>query len=225
MPFRIRFLDFPTRAPLDGLLAHYEPIAKGLHVLEEALNGYLHAGPSRAFKVLLAEMDTLENEADKLKRKIRNHLPPALFTIVDKSLLLAATSRQDDIMDASHEALLWLAMRAVEIPESVRPGLRDVLAQAVGTVTLLKPALTAITRLVCGEPQDRREAKECIHAVREQHRTVARARFRLAQDIYALDADFRDVYQIMHFLDSLHDASHSAEACADFLRAMIARQD
>gem|GEM_PF-5263557 len=30
MPFRIRFLDFPTRAPLDGLLAHYEPIAKGL---------------------------------------------------------------------------------------------------------------------------------------------------------------------------------------------------
>jgi hypothetical protein len=35
--------------------------------------------------------------------------------------------------------------------------------------------------------------------------------------------DFKDIYQLTHFIKQLHAMSHNAEGCSDMLRAMIAR--
>jgi len=227
MQIRLPFLGIPSRAPLDGLLAHYEPIAKGLTVIERALAGYLHDGVTRGFMALTAELDSLEAEADKLKRHARNHLPRGLFMAVDKTLYLNCSRSQDDIMDHAQDALHWLAMRQAATPRGMDEDLQGFLAEAARTVTLLRPALAATVALVhrdaaAGE-DGRKVVKERIHAVREQHTKVSKARGRLVGAIYGADLDFKDIYQLVHFVDCLRGMSHSAEGCADILRAMIAR--
>lgn len=227
MLIRIPFLGLPSRAPLQGLLAHYEPIAKGLTVLERALAGYLHDGASRGFLALAAELDSLEAEADKIKRHARNHLPRGLFMAVDKTLYLGYSRSQDDVMDQAQDALHWLAMRQAAIPAPMGDELKAFLVEASRTVSLLRPALAATIALVHNDPVEggggRKAVKERIHAVREQHMRVSKARARLVSAIYGSGLDFKDIYQLIHFVDGLRGMSHSAEGCADVLRAMIAR--
>lgn len=225
MLIRIPFLGISSRAPLEGLLAHYEPIVKGLTVIERALKGYLHDGASRGFMALTAELDSLEAEADKIKRHARNHLPRGLFMAVDKTLYLNYSRSQDDVMDQAQDALHWLAMRQVDMPEAMGGELKEFLADVVKTVMLLRPALEGTIALLHREARDagRKAVKERIHAVREQHMKVSKARFRLVGAIYDSPLDFKDIYQLIHFVDCLRGMSHSAEGCADILRAMIAR--
>lgn len=225
MLIRIPFLGIPSRAPLEGLLAHYEPIAKGLTVIERALKGYLHDGANRGFMALTAELDSLEAEADKIKRHARNHLPRGLFMAVDKTLYLNYSRSQDDVMDQAQDALHWLAMRQVDMAEAMGGELKEFLAAVVQTVMLLRPALEGTIALLHREAKDagRKAVKERIHAVREQHMKVSKARFRLVAAIYDSPLDFKDIYQLIHFVDCLRGMSHSAEGCADILRAMIAR--
>ena len=71
----LRFLGPRRQDYLPGLLDHYVPIARGMALLGEALGRSLAAGQDAGFKVLAGEIDILEAEADKIKRRIRNHLP------------------------------------------------------------------------------------------------------------------------------------------------------
>ncbi len=62
-------------------------IIEGVSIIREALECYISgSGVCREFKELTAEVDAIEEHADKIKRNIRNHLPRRLFMPVDKTL-------------------------------------------------------------------------------------------------------------------------------------------
>lgn len=220
LSFLARFL---SRKPMLGLLDHYEPVAKGMAVLEEALSGYLTKGMSRGFQVLAAEMDRVEAQADKIKRTVRNHLPHSALMAVDKTLFLNYTRGQDNILDLAQDALHWLGMRPMTVPEPFRPGLMDLVGKVNATVTLLKPAITATLGLVHGDPVNRAETKEIFHDIRRRHTAAAKVKHKLVAEVYNQDADFKDIHQLIHFIEFIHEMSHNAEGCGDILRAMIAR--
>ncbi len=222
MRLRIPFLEIPSREPMQGLLTHLDVIERGMAVLDEAWSGYLHR-VGRGFQALMAELDTLEAEADKIKRHVRNHLPSGMFMAVDKTLFLNCTSRQDDILDNAHEALAWLGMRTMEVPAEFAKGIGQLMAEVQETVRLLRPALKDTISLVHGDTTDRAAVKEHIHVIRLQHLKVAKLRYNLVSAIYSSDMDFKDIHQLLHVIDALRDVSHSTEGAADILRAMIAR--
>lgn len=222
MRLKARLLGIPSPEPMQGLLTHLDTIIRGMSVLDEAWRGYVHR-VSRGFQALVAEMDTLENDADKIKRRIRNHLPSGMLMAVDKTLFLSCTSRQDDILDSAHEALNWLAMRTIEVPPQFAEAIGELLDEVKETVGLLRPALVDTIALVHGTPVDRGAVKERFHAVRLQHQKVATMRYGLVSTVYSSTMDFKDIYQLLHVIDALRDVSHSAEGAADILRAMIAR--
>ena len=211
------------RKHLPGLLDHYEPVGKGTLVIEAALREYLESGVCLAFTTLVAEIDTLEGRADKIKRRIRNHLPRAVFLEVDKILFLGYTRSQDNILDSAQDALAWLGMRRMDLPDALLHSLWDYWKDVCHTVQLLKPALTATCDLVYGRSRDRTATKRTYHAIRIGHSTVSKAKRQLAKAAFETPADFRDVYQFVKFVEHLHAMSHNAEGCADALRAMIAR--
>jgi len=212
------------RSPMDGLLTHYEQIRAAMGVIQETLFCYFSGGSAcRDFQALKAEIDAREEAADKLKRTICNHLPRGLFMAVDKTLFLNYTRAQDNILNAAQDALEWLSMRSVVVPERFRPDGQGLVEEAARTVLLLHPALESTIRLVHGDIFDRKAVKETYRAVRDQHKAVRRAKAAIARDVYGSDLDFRDIYQLLHFFDCMHGMSHSAEGCADILRAMIAR--
>jgi uncharacterized protein len=224
MPMGAWYVKLTGRKQLAGLLEHYGPAEKVLSVIDEALRGYLSSGASRSFQALMAEVSYLESQADKIKRRVRNHMPRAMFMEVDKTLFLNYTRYQDNILDEAQIALNWLGMRQVDVPLHFHEALFTFRSTVSTTVNLLKPALSATISLIYGQTQDRAAVKECFFRVRSQQLEAAKAKNHLMGELMSsTDLDFKDAYQLMKFVEGLHGMSHNAEGCADVLRAMIAR--
>lgn len=212
------------RSPMNGLIEHYEQISKGMGLIEESMECYITGGTCKDFNTLLREVDEAEEHADKIKRNIRNHLPRALFMAVDKTLFINYTRSQDNILDAGQEALNWLGMRRMPIPEEFQKEFVFFLHKVSKTIELLRPALEATVGLVHGDGKlDRLSTKNTYRAIRAQQREVFRERIRIVSAVYRSDLDFKDIYQLIHFVDALFAMSHNAENCSDMLRSMIAR--
>ncbi|GAU07430.1 DUF47 domain-containing protein [Desulfoplanes formicivorans] len=213
------------KSPMEGLVEHYDKIAECIYVISESLECYVSGvGACREFTELTREIDAIENHADLIKRNIRNHLPRRLFMAVDKTLFLNYTKSQDNILDSAQEALQWLGMRQVAIPEGTfQKMLIDLLEEVKNTTELLGPALRDTIGFVHGETVDRMAIKQKFQAVRRQHHDVQKLSRKLTSAIYNSTMDFKDIYQLIHFVDCLVTMSHDSENCADILRTMIAR--
>ncbi|EFL52417.1 conserved hypothetical protein [Solidesulfovibrio fructosivorans JJ]] len=223
LPRALRFLGPRRKDYLPGLCDHYRPVARGMALLAEALRHCLDASPDDAFAALVGEIDILEGAADKIKRRIRNHLPAAGLMVVDKTLFLDYTKRQDDILDAVLDAAVWLDRDDFVVPPPLRPALEDCVAEAARGVELLEPALAGtVDYILCGGGE-RDALKKAMQAVRDQHRRVIRAKRALVAAAYGTDMEFGRVYQVVRFVEYVYRASRKAENCADILRAMLAR--
>lgn len=211
------------RVYLAGLLDHYAPVAKSLNVLDEAFGRYRRKSADRGYQVLASQIDVLEGEADRIKRRVRNHLPPGALMVVDKTLFLTYTRHQDNILDAAQEALTWLGMGEPDLPADVVDLFEEYQARVKKTVRRLKPALAETVALLLDGGPDRGDVKRRFHEVRVRHQKSARVRRELLVALFALPADFRDIYRLLRYMECLEQMSHEAEACADTLRAMLAR--
>lgn len=225
MNFRVPFFGILSeRNPMDGLIEHYSQIGKGMALIRESMECYITGGTCREFNQMLEEVNEIEDKADKIKRNIRNHMPRGLFMAVDKTLFLNYTRSQDNILDAGQEAMNWLSMRRVLVPEEFHKQFVEYMDSVGKTLELLGPALEATINLVKGGGKlDREGTKNTYRAIRYNHKEVSRSKQALISAIYNADMDFKDTYQLLHFVESLNDMSHNAENCSDLLRAMIAR--
>lgn len=211
------------RKSLPGLYEHYEPVAKGVVVVLAAMKEYAKTGYSLSFQTIAAQIDPLEGQADKIKRRIRNHLPRAMFLEVDKTLFLNCTRSQDNILDEAQHALNWLGMRPMNLPCELVESAREASKESCLSVELLKPALQSTMDLIYGQTSDRTAVKETFHNVRLQHHKASKAWRKVIKAAYESECDFRNVHQFLKFVEHMHSMSHNAEGTADVLRAMIAR--
>lgn len=212
-----------NHSPMDGLVEHYDKIAECIAAIDDSLECYVSGGVCREFEELTKVVDEIENHADSIKRNIRNHLPKGLFMAVEKPLFLNYTKSQDNVLDAAQDALHWLAMRKVIIPEDIQKDIIYLLDAVARCTVLLGPALKSTIALIHGESLDREGTKECYRKVRRERDQVRKLKNELQKKLYAKDIEFKDIYQLMHFVDCLDDMGHNTENCAELLRAMIAR--
>ena len=221
MPF---FGMLSPKSPMQGLVEHYDQISQCLELIREALECYVSgSGVCREFEELRKEIDKIENQADKIKRRIRNHLPKSLFMPVEKTLFLNYTTQQDDVMDEAQDALRWLGMRRIQIPALYQKAFISLLEEVSEAATQLGPALKMTVGLVHGEHLDREGCKDKYRTVRLQREKVFKWKQQLISDIYNSDMEFKDIYQLIHFVDCLNTMAKSCEQGAGTLRAMIAR--
>ncbi len=224
MSIRLPFFGLlAKRDPMEGLVEHYDKIAECIDTIDDSLECYVAGGVCREFEELTRTIDNIENQADSIKRNIRNHLPKGVFMAVEKHLFLNYTKSQDNILDSAQDALHWLAMRKVDIPEDVQKDIIFLLDAVRQTTDCLGPALDATIALVHGESLDREGTKALYGKVRRERENVRKLKNDLQKKVYAKDIEFKDIYQLLHFIDCLDDMGHNTENCADFLRSMIAR--
>lgn len=181
------------------------------------------AGSTRDFMIFVEEVNKVEEDADQIKRNIRNHLPTGLFLAVDRTLFFNYTRQQDNILDCGQDSLHWLCIRHINIPRDFQSGMLQYVDAVSKTVSLLKPALEAAVAFVNGDSDDREKTKDLCRDVRWQHGTVSKMKRGLDIEIYNADMEFKDINLLMLLTKDLHGMSHNAEGCADMLRAMIAR--
>ncbi len=212
------------RSPMLGLVEHYTKIAEGVVLIKDALQCYISGYEvCQEFNDITKQVDEIEAHADKIKRNVRNHLPRRLFMAVDKTLFLNYTRSQDNILDSAQEALHWLGMRKMVIPQEFQKPIIDLVEEATETVLFLEKALKSTIGLVHGEHIDREGCKQHYRAVRVQRDKVVKIERKLLSDIYNSTMDFKDIYQLIHFVECLDELVKNCEMCADTLRAMIAR--
>lgn len=222
------FLRAPVSVPFQGLSEHLRIVERGLSVLSECLTRLEREDVSGGFQALVGELASLEEQADKAKRRLRNHLPGSWRMPVDKGLLLLYSGRQDDVLNHALLAARWLSIRAGRPGESAAS--RALAAQlgkaAVETARLLGPAMTGCADLLTGGKIERAEVKNRFRAVKKRHRSVSRGHFALCQALLG-DAspvqDYRDAIQTLRAADSFLALSHAADQGVDALRALMAR--
>jgi hypothetical protein len=142
---------------------------------------------------------------------------------VDKTLFLNYTRGQDNILDSAQEALHWLGMRRMALPAQFQKPIIEFLDQVAATAKLLEPALQSAVKIVHGESLDREGCKEKFRKIRVQRDRVTREKKTLRSNIYNSELDFKDIFQLILFIDCLSDMAKNCETCSDALRAMIAR--
>ncbi|MDR2489440.1 MAG: DUF47 family protein [Desulfovibrio sp.] len=226
MALRIPFFGLISpRSPFLGLLEHYEQIAIGMALIEESMGCYISGGSEgdKECSDLQREVNEAEEKADTIKRYIRNHLPRSLVLPVEKHIFFNYTRQQDDILDAGQAGLQWLAMRSVVVPEVFQRDLLYFLDAVSSCVKMLKPAIEDTIAWVNDEGVDRDDVKQRYRAVRRQHKKVTGMMHELNAKLYCSSMDFKDIYQLMQFVEKLHSMSHGAEGCADLLRVMLAK--
>jgi uncharacterized protein Yka (UPF0111/DUF47 family) len=114
-------------------------------------------------------------------------------------------------------------MRSLTIPAEFQHKLAEYAGMVGQTIHLLKPALEATVQLLSGKILDREEIKGHYRTVRENHKEVNKVQNEIVPSLFNSGKDFKEIYQLIHFTERLQHMSHSAEGCADILRAMIAR--
>lgn len=224
MALRMPFFGLLAKStPMDGLVEHYDKIRECLKLINESLECYVTGGSCRELEELSIALDKVEAQADKIKRGIRNHLPRNVFMAVEKPLFFNYTSKQDNVLDSAQDALHWLAIRNLKVPEEFQKDLIYLMDGVSETATLLGPALKATIGLVRGTVYDREGVKRAQRQVRHQRDRVRKRTNDLTRRIFNSDLEFKDIYQLIHFVECLCDMSNNAASCSDILRAMIAR--
>ena len=87
-----------------------------------ALLAALVAADWPALEAVTRQIDTLEGQADDIKREIRKHLSTSLFSSVERSETLELVHNMDDIADACHDVARLVGLRRTALPAELGPG-------------------------------------------------------------------------------------------------------
>lgn len=135
------------RSPIAPLQEHMKVSAE----CAAQLLSYFESVFSEDWDAVQAEYDKIgefEDEADRIKREIRIHLPKSLFLPVSRSDLLEMLHMQDRIANKTKDIAGLVLGRQMSIPESVRPLLKDYLEVSVSTTTFALQALEELDELI-----------------------------------------------------------------------------
>lgn len=90
------------KSPFSPLQSHMKKVGSCIKKLSEIF-ALVEKKKVENLEELVAELSTLEHEADQTKNEIRNHLPKSIFLPIDRSELLEILSVQDCIADKAEE--------------------------------------------------------------------------------------------------------------------------
>lgn len=173
------------------------------------------------------DMSRLEQEADKLKKSVRLHLPKSLFLPVPRSDLLELLSVQDKVANRAKDIAGLMLGRQMAIPQALQPLMRTYVQRSVDASAQALKAMNELDELLetgfAG-----REAVLVETLIEElgviEHDTdrlqieVRRTLFKLEKDLPPVDVMF--LYQI---IDWIGDVADRAQRVGNRLEQLLAR--
>lgn len=94
------------------------------------------------------EMSRLEQEADKLKKSVRLHLPKSLFLPVPRSDLLELLSVQDKVANRAKDIAGLMLGRQMAIPQALQPLMRTYVQRSVDASAQALKAMNELDELL-----------------------------------------------------------------------------
>lgn len=173
------------------------------------------------------EMVRLENEADKLKKSVRMHLPKSLFLPVPRSDLLDLLSVQDKVANRAKDIAGLMLGRQMTVPTPIQP---QMLAYVRRCVDASAQALKAMDQLdeLLETGFSGREAAIVEHMVEELEaieNETDRQQIEVRRGLYKLEKDLPpvDVMFLYRVIDWVGDIADRAERVGNRLEQLLAR--
>lgn len=135
------------RSPIAPIQHHMEVASRAagelLLCIEAILDENWDEARAKADRVI-----ELEAEADDIKREIRLNLPRSLFMPVSRSDLLELLHTQDKIPNIAKDIVGLATGRQMEIPDELKPQLREYVNYSIGATNLAVRALNEVDELI-----------------------------------------------------------------------------
>ena len=169
----------------------------------------------------------LENEADDLKRDIRQRLPASLFLPVPRTDLLDMLRMQDKIANRAKDISGLMLGREMAIPEPIQQELLELLRTTLQAIEQAVLALNELDELLAAGFRGHEvdiverlitELDQLEHKADEHERTLRSSLFAVERDLYPIDVMF--LYQIIQWVGDLANLSQQV---GNRLQQLLAR--
>jgi len=187
----------------------------------------LAAGDGDRIRAHQAKINTLENQADDIKNKIRAHLPKSLFMPVDRRDFLDMLIRQDSIADTAQDIAGLLAQREMPIPPTFGDDLARYVERNVDAVRQCGLIVNELDELLAmsfgGRSAERVTAMiDELSSIETDTDTLGT---RLVQSLFDHEDSMKPISVVFWYelLREIGDLADYAEDVGDRLRLLIAR--
>jgi len=212
--------------PFDKLIQHAKIVNECTQYMQQAVDAYF-SGDFAEFEKNRKKVIELEEEADKLKRTIRNHLPSRIHMSVDKNNFLLLITQQDKILDYEEDVVQWLSMREVCYCEDIVKKFNMLTKKAIETIEHFQNAVFNLPEVLESSfsEEERSETKKYIKMVSQSEyesdlmeHEVSKALFEYGKDI-----SYLDFYHLVRTVQLLGEISNHAENASDRVRTLLTK--
>jgi predicted phosphate transport protein (TIGR00153 family) len=214
------------RNPFDALQQHMSAVTETVEHVPSLFRA-LADKDKKAVKRIKNAICESEARADKVKNKLREHLPKRLFLPVDRRDLLEMLDLQDSIADVTQDIAELLVERKMEIPPDMEEPLLklvdscvDVCREAAGLISELDELLA----LGFGG-QEAERVEERVNALNLSEDETDKLEAALTKQLFAIEDQLPPVSVIFWYrlIEWIGDIADYSEKVGNRLRLLIAR--
>ncbi|WAJ37398.1 TIGR00153 family protein [Pseudomonas sp. GOM7] len=173
------------------------------------------------------EMSRLEQEADKLKKSVRLHLPKSLFLPVPRSDLLELLSVQDKVANRAKDIAGLMLGRQMAIPQALQPLMRTYVQRSVDASAQALKAMNELDELL--ETGFAGREAELVENLIEELGAIEndtdRLQIEVRRNLFTLEKDLPpvDVMFLYQIIDWVGDVADRAQRVGNRLEQLLAR--
>ncbi|MGP0171465.1 TIGR00153 family protein [Pseudomonas sp. NCHU5208] len=173
------------------------------------------------------EMSRLEQEADKLKKSVRLHLPKSLFLPVPRSDLLELLSVQDKVANRAKDIAGLMLGRQMAIPQALQPLMRTYVQRSVDASAQALKAMNELDELL--ETGFAGREAELVENLIEELGAIEndtdRLQIEVRRNLFTLEKDLPpvDVMFLYQIIDWIGDVADRAQRVGNRLEQLLAR--
>ena len=200
----------------DLVLKHLEKVEESLAHYQQALAAYLDGDIDKAGELAFAT-HTAEGRADDVRREVEAALLGGALLASSRGETLEVVEQVDKLANAGEETLDYLLLQQVEIPEDVKPFIRDIAAKTAEIADEVHASMHLLF-----ENMD--AATEHTKQIEIKESEVDRIEREAVKTIFKMGIDLAWKLQIYGLIEELVEISDRAEDLSDRIDMVIARR-
>ena len=174
--------------------------------------------------MLTEKVSLLENQADDIKRNLRNHLPRGILMPVDKFQFLWYLREQDKVLDEVEESLFWLSFRPQSIPAEMSADILRLIDAVIPPIEMLSELVSLANKYFKSRSRETRdEMKALIRKIRKYEGKADDIERELKYKFFSMLKDPLAVFHLVRLVEIIGTIADHAQNASDRMRAMIAR--
>ena len=221
---KIPFISTEMTSPFKDLLEHAEKVKECGWAFQQAIECHL-SEKCQEFEEYKEEVTKLESDADKIKRRIRGHIPKGTRMPVSKFEIFWYIREQDKVLDAVQNSLDWLSLRRTALSSKELSNQLTIFVDSVmGPIETLSRMVEEAKKYFKNYSQKQRQiVKDIINNIRRLEHEADRIEDEFKIKIFSLEKDPIALFHMIRLVETIGSIADHAENAGEMMRAMIAR--